>query len=97
MNEEIFYGLMIPFVGTVLGSGCVFFLRKGLSESLQKALSGFAAGVMVAASIWSLIIPSIEQSSHMEKQSFPASFYWFLDWCCILTVIRSYNSSFSYE
>ena len=70
MNEEIFYGLMIPFVGTILGSGCVFFLRKGLSESLQKALSGFAAGVMVAASIWSLIIPSIEQSSHMEKLSF---------------------------
>ena len=77
MNKEIFYGLMIPFAGTILGSGCVFFLKKRLSESLQKALSGFAAGVMVAASVWSLIIPSIEQSSKLGKLSFVPAFIGF--------------------
>ena len=52
-------GLLIPFLGTSLGAACVFFMRKALSQTIQKALSGFAAGVMVAASIWSLLIPAI--------------------------------------
>lgn len=55
--------LIIPFIGTTLGAACVFFMKKELSLNIQKALTGFAAGVMVAASIWSLIIPSLDQSS----------------------------------
>ncbi|MDR0186832.1 ZIP family metal transporter [Prevotella brunnea] len=58
--QDIILGLLIPLFGTVLGSAFVFFMRKEMSESLQKALLGFASGVMVAASIWSLIIPSME-------------------------------------
>ena len=55
--------LIIHFIGTTLGAACVFFMKKELSLNIQKALTGFAAGVMVAASIWSLIIPSLDQSS----------------------------------
>lgn len=55
--------LIIPFIGTTLGAACVFFMKRELSLNIQKALTGFAAGVMVAASIWSLIIPSLEQAS----------------------------------
>ena len=51
-----FYGILIPFLGTTLGAACVFFLRKALGDRLQRALTGFAAGVMVAASVWSLLI-----------------------------------------
>lgn len=58
-----FYGLLLPFVGTALGAGCVFFLKKQLDRSVQRALTGFAAGVMVAASIWSLLIPAMEQAA----------------------------------
>lgn len=53
---------MIPFFGTVLGSGCVFFMRRALNDRVQRALTGFAAGVMVAASIWSLLLPAMEQA-----------------------------------
>lgn len=70
MTLSAFFGIIIPFFGTVLGSACVFFMKKGMSENLKRALSGFAAGVMVAASIWSLIIPAIEQSENMGKWSF---------------------------
>ena len=55
-------GLGIPFLGTALGSACVFFMKRELRPSLQKTLTGFAAGVMVAASVWSLLIPSMEQA-----------------------------------
>ena len=70
MTLSAFLGIIIPFFGTVLGSACVFFMTKGMSENLKRALSGFAAGVMVAASIWSLIIPAMEQSENMGKWSF---------------------------
>ena len=63
MLKTVILGLLIPFIGTAAGAGCVFFLKKDLKESIQRALTGFAAGVMVAASIWSLIVPAIEQSS----------------------------------
>lgn len=63
-------GLMLPFLGTTLGAGCVFFMKKDMSMSLQRILTGFAAGVMVAASVWSLIIPALQQSEHMGKLSF---------------------------
>lgn len=62
--------IMIPFLGTTLGAALVFFMRKQISIRLQRILNGFAAGVMVAASIWSLIIPAMEQSASMGKLSF---------------------------
>lgn len=68
MNVVI--GIFIPFLGTTLGSACVFFLKEQLKSSVQKVLLGFASGVMVAASVWSLIIPSIEMSEDMGKLAF---------------------------
>ena len=65
-----FYGIMIPFLGTLFGSACVFFLKKSMSDRLQRCLSGFAAGVMVAASVWSLLIPALEQADSLGKWSF---------------------------
>ena len=70
MLMNVFEGILIPFVGTTLGAACVFFMRKTLSKLLQRALAGFAAGIMVAASIWSLLIPAIEQSENMGTLSF---------------------------
>ena len=67
---QVFYGILIPFLGTAFGAACVFFMRKSLSDTVQRSLTGFAAGVMVAASIWSLLIPAIEQSSYMGKWEF---------------------------
>lgn len=63
MISVIAKGLLIPFLGTALGSACVFFMKKEMSPKLQKALSGFAAGVMIAAGVWSLLIPSMEQAT----------------------------------
>ncbi len=70
MIIEIAKGLLIPFLGNICGSACVFFLKGGINLSLQRALSGFAAGIMVAASIWSLLIPAMEQSQHLGHWSF---------------------------
>ena len=61
----MFLGILIPFVGTTLGAASVFFMKNALGKSVQRALAGFAAGVMVAASIWSLLIPAIKQSENM--------------------------------
>jgi ZIP family zinc transporter len=60
MYFNIAAGLLIPFLGTTLGSACVFFMKEELNATIQKSLLGFASGVMVAASVWSLIIPGIE-------------------------------------
>ena len=70
MSIELWQGLLIPFAGTTLGAACVFFMRNNLSELVQRALTGFAAGVMVAASIWSLLLPAMEQASDMGQWSF---------------------------
>jgi ZIP family zinc transporter len=78
-------GLMIPFLGTAAGSGCVFILRNQIKISVQKALTGFAAGVMVAASVWSLIIPAIEQSEDMGSFAFLPAFIGF--WLGILFLL----------
>ena len=67
---EAFYGILIPFLGTSLGAACVLFMKKSLSDMVQRSLTGFAAGVMVAASVWSLLIPAIEQSSSMGALAF---------------------------
>ena len=71
---ETFLGIMIPFLGTTLGAACVFFMKRSLGDLVQRSLAGFAAGVMVAASIWSLLIPAIEQSEGMGKLSFLPAF-----------------------
>lgn len=63
-------GLLLPLIGTTLGSGCVFFMKKGFHPEVQKILMGFASGVMVAASIWSLLIPALERSADMGRWSF---------------------------
>ena len=67
---EVFYGILIPFLGTSLGAACVFFMKRSLSDLVQRSLTGFAAGVMVAASVWSLLIPAIEQSVAMGRCAF---------------------------
>ena len=63
-------GVFIPLIGTTLGAGCVFFLKDRINPLVQKALLGFASGVMIAASVWSLIIPAIDMSEGMGKLSF---------------------------
>ena len=85
MNTEILLGILIPFAGTVLGSACVFFMKKQLSDNVQKSLTGFAGGVMVAASIWSLIIPAIDQSSDKGSFAFLPAFIGF--WAGILFLL----------
>ena len=67
---NIFIGILIPFLGTSLGAACVFFMKRGLSGLVQRSLTGFASGVMVAASIWSLLIPALEQSADLGVWQF---------------------------
>ncbi len=68
--REIFAGLLLPLLGTSLGAACVFFVRRELNRKLQNALLGFAAGVMVASSVWSLLIPAIELSGDLGRLAF---------------------------
>ena len=70
MMMQLLPGMIFPIIGTALGSACVFFIKGTLSDRIQRALSGFAAGVMVAASIWSLMIPAMDQAAHMGVWSF---------------------------
>ena len=70
MDQAVFYWILIPFLGTSLGAACVFFMKHDMSERLSRILTGFAAGVMVAASIWSLLIPAMDQSEEMGKFAF---------------------------
>ncbi len=74
---EIVLGLLIPFVGTSLGAAAVFFMKKELSRRISRALTGFASGVMVAASIWSLLVPALEQEKTMGRLSFLPAFIGF--------------------
>ena len=68
--KDIIIGLMIPFIGTALGSACVYFMKGKLKDSVQRSLQGFAAGVMTAASVWSLLIPAMEESGHLGRLAF---------------------------
>ena len=70
MIQDAFWGILIPFLGTSLGAGCVFFLKNSLRDGIQRALTGFATGVMVAASIWSLLIPAMEQAADLGRLAF---------------------------
>ena len=76
---ETFWGILIPFLGTSFGAACVFFMRHSLGDLVQRSLAGFAAGVMVAASIWSLLIPAIDQSAGLGRFAFFPAFagFWF--------------------
>ena len=82
---KTFLGILIPFLGTTLGASCVFFMKRSLGDLVQRSLAGFAAGVMVAASIWSLLIPAIEQSEDMGKLSFLPAFIGF--WSGVLFLL----------
>lgn len=91
MREELFHiilGILIPFLGTTIGAGCVFFVQKEINPVIQKMLLGFASGIMVAASVWSLLIPAMEMCESAGKLAFiPAAvgfsigmlFLWMLD------------------
>jgi len=70
MRIEVVQGVLLPFLGTTLGSACVLFMGKELDQALQRALTGFAGGVMVAASVWSLLIPAMEQAEGMGTWAF---------------------------
>ena len=72
MRIEAVYGVLIPLLGTTLGAACVFFMRKNMKDGIQRSLTGFASGVMVAASVWSLLIPSIQHSENMRRFAFQA-------------------------
>ena len=85
MLKTVIAGLLIPFIGTAAGSACVFFLKDDLKDGIKRALTGFAAGVMVAASIWSLIVPAIEQSSGKGRLAFLPAFIGF--WAGILFLL----------
>ncbi len=78
MNVNVMIGILIPFVGTALGAAMVFFMKKEMNPMVQKALLGFAAGVMTAASVWSLLIPSIEMAKSQGKTGWIAPAIGFL-------------------
>ena len=67
---NVWIGILIPFLGTTRGAACVFFLKNDISDRLSRALSGFAGGIMVSASFFSLILPALEQTEHLGKLSF---------------------------
>ncbi|MBQ1507972.1 MAG: ZIP family metal transporter, partial [Erysipelotrichaceae bacterium] len=85
LNMQTWTGILIPFLGTALGSACVFFMKKHLRKSVERGLSGFAAGVMVAASIWSLLIPAIEQNTDKGQWAFLPAFLGF--WIGVLFLL----------
>ena len=74
MYIETLSAILLPFLGTTIGAACVFFVKEKMNRSLQRSLTGFASGVMVAASIWSLIIPAMDQSQHLGKLAFLPAF-----------------------
>ncbi len=68
--EQTIIGLSIPFLGTALGSACVFFMKRQMNDSIQRSLLGFAGGVMIAASVWSLLIPAMDMSKNLGRLAF---------------------------
>ncbi len=84
-DMHIVFGFLLPFCGTALGAACVFVMKGSLSDLLQRSLAGFAAGVMVAASVWSLLIPAIAQSAALGRLSFLPAFTGF--WLGVLFLL----------
>ena len=74
MTTESISAVLLPFLGTTIGAALVFFMKGAMNQKLQRILTGFAAGVMVADSVWSLIIPAMDQSAHMGKLAFLPAF-----------------------
>lgn len=87
MNPNVLIGICLPFIGTTLGGACVFLLKKEMNANLQKALLGFASGVMLAASVWSLLIPAMNMSSHLDNFAFMPAVVGFLLGIVFLLVI----------
>ena len=85
MNQSILIGLMVPFVGTTLGSACVFLMKNKMNRQIERALTGFASGVMVAASIWSLLVPAMNQTEKLGRLAFAPAFIGF--WAGILFLL----------
>lgn len=86
---QIALGLMIPFLGTTLGSAIVFFMRKEMNKKVEKMLLGFAAGVMIAASVWSLLIPAIDMAGEQGKIAWIPATVGFLGGMAFLLVLDS--------
>lgn len=89
MQSEVIEGILIPFLGTALGASCVFFMKSMLKVSLQRILNGFAAGVMVAASIWSLLLAAMEQAAGMGRLAFVPAVIGFWIGIAFLMVLES--------
>ena len=90
MNSGIFIGLMVPFLGTSLGSACVFLMKNKMGRQVERALTGFASGVMVAASVWSLLVPAMEQSDGMGRLAFLPAFVGFWAGIMFLLLLDSF-------
>ena len=86
---QLFFGLLIPFLGTTLGSAMVFFMKNKMNEKVEKILLGFASGVMIAASVWSLLIPSIEMSDNLGHFKFIPAAIGFIVGILFLLVLDS--------
>lgn len=92
---EVIRGILIPFLGTTLGASCVLFMKKMMNKMVQRALTGFAAGIMVSASVWSLLIPSMDYAAEMGKFAFvPAVVV--LDRYIVFAGNGPYNTAFAY-
>ncbi len=91
MTTSVLSGIIVPFLGTTLGSALVFLMSGKMNKSVQRALTGFAGGVMVAASVWSLLIPSMDQSAHMGKLSFIPAVVGFMLGMMFLLVLDTFT------
>ena len=89
MNNDILLGLLIPFLGTTLGAAMVFFMKNIINNKVQKILLGFASGVMIAASIWSLLIPSIDMAEEQGAIAWVPASIGFLFGIVFLLVLDS--------
>ena len=86
---QLFTGLLIPFVGTALGSAMVFFMKRGMNKGVEKLLLGFASGVMIAASVWSLLIPAIDMAGEQGRIAWLPAAGGFLGGMAFLLVLDS--------
>ena len=89
--ENVLYsilGILIPFAGTSIGSSFVFFMKKNISDSINKIIVGFASGVMIAASIWSLILPAVEMAESQGKVSWVPAAVGFALRCYIFGIYK---------
>ncbi len=86
-TPTVYWGLAIPFLGTTLGSACVFFMKREMNNAVQRALLGFAAGVMIAASVWSLLIPAMDMSEPMGRLAFVPALIGFIGGIAFLFIL----------